>query len=59
MYTPCDTDTCDIFENPTRVRLTSNRWYPGALRLDDGSVILFGGSTAPGWDSGIFYYNLD
>ncbi|KAF8578125.1 copper radical oxidase [Ramaria rubella] len=46
MFTPCDDDSCDIFESHTRVRLTSPRWYPGAARLDDGSVMILGGSVA-------------
>ncbi|KAF8578124.1 copper radical oxidase [Ramaria rubella] len=46
LFTPCDDDTCDIFESHTRVRTTSPRWYPAASRLDDGSVIIFGGSVA-------------
>ncbi|KAF8509439.1 glyoxal oxidase N-terminus-domain-containing protein [Gautieria morchelliformis] len=45
MYTPCDTGTCDIFESPQRVRMTSSRWYPSAARLDDGSAIILGGSV--------------
>jgi Glyoxal oxidase N-terminus len=48
MFTPCGTGNCDIIESPTRVRLTSPRWYPTAARLDDGSVIIFGGQFGGG-----------
>ncbi|GJJ12922.1 hypothetical protein Clacol_007169 [Clathrus columnatus] len=49
LYTPCDTGTCDVIENPSRIRMTSNRWYPSASRLDDGSVLIFGGSRSGGF----------
>jgi len=49
LFTPCDDGQCDIYENPTRIRLTSPRWYPSASRLDDGSVIIFGGQSAGGY----------
>ena len=48
LFTPCNTGNCDIFESPTRVRLTSPRWYPTAARIDDGSVIIFGGQFGGG-----------
>ncbi|KAK7449222.1 hypothetical protein VKT23_013367 [Stygiomarasmius scandens] len=46
MFTPCTDKTCDIFENPSSHHLTSNRWYPSSVRLDDGSVMIYGGSTS-------------
>ncbi|KAF8511439.1 glyoxal oxidase N-terminus-domain-containing protein [Gautieria morchelliformis] len=49
LFTPCDDGTCDIFENPSRVRLTSSRWYPSASRLDDGSIIIMGGQFGGGY----------
>ncbi|KAF8497704.1 glyoxal oxidase N-terminus-domain-containing protein [Gautieria morchelliformis] len=49
LFTPCNTGNCDVFENPARVRLTSDRWYPSALRLDDGSVMVFGGQVGGGY----------
>ncbi|KAF8518687.1 glyoxal oxidase N-terminus-domain-containing protein [Hysterangium stoloniferum] len=52
LYTPCDTGNCDVFEDPSRVRLTSPRWYPSAARLDDGSVIVFGGSFSGAFING-------
>jgi hypothetical protein len=55
MYTPCASGTsCDLFESPSRVRLTSARWYPSVARLDDGSIIIFSGSTVGGCDSAIY-----
>jgi hypothetical protein len=47
MFTPCTDGTCDIVETPS-IHLTSNRWYPSASRLDDGSVFIFGGSLGGG-----------
>ncbi|KAJ7353107.1 glyoxal oxidase N-terminus-domain-containing protein [Mycena albidolilacea] len=44
-FTPCQDGTCDIWENSSVVRTTSPRWYPGSVRIEDGSVIIFGGTT--------------
>ncbi|THU86676.1 hypothetical protein K435DRAFT_683195 [Dendrothele bispora CBS 962.96] len=45
LFDPCDDETCDIIEDSgVRMRLTSPRWYPGAVRLDDGSLLIAGGS---------------
>ncbi|KAJ7800826.1 glyoxal oxidase N-terminus-domain-containing protein [Mycena olivaceomarginata] len=41
-FTPCQNGTCDIWENSSVVRTTSPRWYPGSVRIEDGSVIIFG-----------------
>ncbi|KAJ7481720.1 glyoxal oxidase N-terminus-domain-containing protein [Mycena latifolia] len=41
--------TCDIYENSSRIRLGSNRWYPTSARLPDGSAIIIGGSMYSGW----------
>ncbi|KAJ8518572.1 hypothetical protein ONZ45_g4373 [Pleurotus djamor] len=50
LFTPCDDENCDIIENPdSNLRLTSRRWYPASLRLEDGSVLIFGGSTLNGF----------
>ncbi|KAH7099405.1 glyoxal oxidase N-terminus-domain-containing protein [Auriculariales sp. MPI-PUGE-AT-0066] len=35
---------CAFYESPNRIRLTSWRWYPSSLRLQDGSVLVVGGS---------------
>ncbi|KAJ7857133.1 glyoxal oxidase N-terminus-domain-containing protein [Mycena olivaceomarginata] len=47
-FTPCTDGTCDVYENPNRIRLTSARWYPSSVRIEDGSIIIFGGSVAGG-----------
>ncbi|KAK7449220.1 hypothetical protein VKT23_013365 [Stygiomarasmius scandens] len=54
LFTPCTDMTCDIFENPASHHLTSNRWYPSSVRLDDGSIMIYGGSS---W--GAFQNNPD
>ncbi|TFK36000.1 glyoxal oxidase N-terminus-domain-containing protein [Crucibulum laeve] len=38
LFTPCSTGTCDIFEDPARVHLTSNRWYPASVILPEWSI---------------------
>ena len=38
-----------VYEDPTRLRLTSKRWYPSTTRLEDGSVIIFGGMSQTGF----------
>ncbi|KAL0958387.1 hypothetical protein HGRIS_000529 [Hohenbuehelia grisea] len=52
MYTPCDDASCDLYENTRRIRLTSNRWYPSSVRIEDGSIIIFGGSVSGGFING-------
>lgn len=49
LFDPCDDDECDILEAPNKMRLASARWYNSATRLDDGSVMIIGGSTRGGW----------
>ncbi|KAJ7840231.1 glyoxal oxidase N-terminus-domain-containing protein [Mycena leptocephala] len=49
LFTPCTDGTCDVYENPTRIRLTSARWYPSSVRIEDGSIIIFGGSVSGGF----------
>jgi hypothetical protein len=49
MFNPCDDGKCDIIEAPNKMRLASARWYNSAMRLDDGSVMIIGGSTKGGW----------
>lgn len=49
---PCDSEKvegCDIYENPTRIRLASARWYNTVVRISDGSAMIIGGSTRGGW----------
>ncbi|KAF8155223.1 glyoxal oxidase N-terminus-domain-containing protein [Mycena galopus ATCC 62051] len=48
-FTPCQDGKCDIWENSSLVHTTSPRWYPGSVRLEDGSALIFGGATANGW----------
>ncbi|KAL0064903.1 hypothetical protein AAF712_008156 [Marasmius tenuissimus] len=43
MFNPCIDGACDVYENPNRIRLTSKRWYPSSVRIEDGSVIIWGG----------------
>ncbi|QRV89331.1 glyoxal oxidase [Ceratobasidium sp. AG-Ba] len=49
-FNPCTSSgTCNFFENPQRVRLASQRWYPSSVRLSDGSVLVFGGAHGGDW----------
>ncbi|KAJ7905128.1 glyoxal oxidase N-terminus-domain-containing protein [Mycena leptocephala] len=50
LYNGCPASgTCDIYEDSTRVRMASNRWYPTSTRLPDGSAIILGGAQYSGW----------
>ncbi|KZO95807.1 copper radical oxidase [Calocera viscosa TUFC12733] len=49
LFTPCDDGTCDVFEDPARIRMSSARWYVTVTRLDDGSALIMGGSKKGGW----------
>ncbi|KAF9513126.1 copper radical oxidase [Hydnum rufescens UP504] len=49
MFNPCDDRQCDMMEQPGRIRLASPRWYNTVTRLDDGSVMIIGGSLKGGW----------
>ncbi|KAF7342070.1 putative fungistatic metabolite [Mycena venus] len=50
LYNGCPASgTCDIYEDATRVRMASNRWYPTSARLPDGSAIILGGAQYSGW----------
>ncbi|KAG8713414.1 hypothetical protein FRC08_013276 [Ceratobasidium sp. 394] len=50
MFNACeDGGNCDIYENPTRIRITSSRWYPSSARMADGGVFIFGGAYGGGW----------
>ncbi|KAL4260899.1 Glyoxal oxidase [Pleurotus pulmonarius] len=44
MFEPCTDASCDIIEGVQHLRLTSRRWYASSARLDDGSVLIYGGS---------------
>ncbi|TCD66011.1 hypothetical protein EIP91_001911 [Steccherinum ochraceum] len=52
IFEPCDSDdvdNCDIYENHSRIRMASPRWYNTVLRLSDGSAMVVGGSKKGGW----------
>jgi len=52
LFQPCDSDSgrkCEIYEDPSRIHMASPRWYSTAVRLDDGSAIIIGGSTRGGY----------
>ncbi|KAF5372603.1 hypothetical protein D9758_005222 [Tetrapyrgos nigripes] len=49
LFDPCEDGKCDVVEDQRVRRMASLRWYTSSARLEDGSVLLFGGS----WDFGI------
>ncbi|KAL4246063.1 Copper radical oxidase [Abortiporus biennis] len=52
IFEPCESDDvekCAIYENHSRIRMASPRWYTTALRISDGSAMIIGGSTKGGW----------
>ena len=52
LFAPCespDASGCDIFEDTERIRLASPRWYTTVVRIQDGSVMIIGGSKRGGW----------
>lgn len=52
IFEPCNmenTKTCDIYEDPPRIRMASSRWYNTVLRISDGSAMIIGGSIKGGW----------
>ncbi|KAF8333942.1 putative copper radical oxidase [Cantharellus anzutake] len=49
MLHPCDSGECNIYEEPNRIRLATPRWYNSVTRLEDGSVMIIGGSFRGGW----------
>ncbi|KAG9098252.1 hypothetical protein FS749_004276 [Ceratobasidium sp. UAMH 11750] len=50
MFNACeDGGTCNIYENPTRIRITSSRWYPSSVRMADGGAFIFGGAYGGAW----------
>ncbi|KAF5360001.1 hypothetical protein D9758_007636 [Tetrapyrgos nigripes] len=49
-FDPCEDASCDLFDDSGRVmRMTSPRWYPGMVRIDDGSLMIFGGQKFNDW----------
>jgi hypothetical protein len=51
LFNGCNDNGCTLFENTDRVRLASARWYPGTVRLQDGSVFIMGGMTEGGFNN--------
>ena len=52
LFHPCSSTNvarCRMYENHSRVRMASPRWYNTAIRLDDGSAMIVGGSKKGGW----------
>jgi hypothetical protein len=50
IFPKCDNSGCKLVEDTKNVRLASARWYPGTVRLQDGSVMIMGGmSTRSFW----------
>ncbi|KAJ3564805.1 hypothetical protein NP233_g8050 [Leucocoprinus birnbaumii] len=48
LFHPCEweyAEKCEVYENLARIHMASSRWYPTSARLDDGSIIIVGGST--------------
>lgn len=52
IFEPCESrsiDSCRIYENHSRIRMASPRWYNTVLRINDGSAMIIGGSKKGGW----------
>ncbi|KAI0319679.1 glyoxal oxidase [Amylostereum chailletii] len=53
IITPCegsiDGPGCDWYDAPNGLQMASQRWYPAAEALADGSVVLVGGFTSGGY----------
>ncbi|KAJ7272065.1 copper radical oxidase [Mycena haematopus] len=52
IFEPCDSSSateCDIYENPSQIRMASSRWYNTVIRMPDGSAMIIGGSRKGGW----------
>jgi hypothetical protein len=52
IFEPCDSETaddCQIYEDHSRIRLASPRWYNAVVRISDGSALIIGGSKKGGW----------
>ncbi|KAJ7165639.1 glyoxal oxidase N-terminus-domain-containing protein [Mycena crocata] len=46
IFEPCtdiDGRGCKLFDDPSTVHLSENRWYPSSLRIFDGSLMIVGG----------------
>ncbi|KZT71270.1 copper radical oxidase [Daedalea quercina L-15889] len=52
IFEPCDSEDvsgCVLYENHSRIRMASPRWYTTVLRIADGSAMIIGGSLKGGW----------
>lgn len=50
LFNPCDDgEDCDIYDDPRALRMPDAKWYASVARIEDGSVIIVGGSTAGGF----------
>ena len=60
LFHPCDSEDvggCDIFDDPSQIRLASPRWYNTVVRISDGSAMILGGSTQGGWINNVTVNN--
>jgi len=51
IFDNCNDNGCTIKEWPNTVRLAGSRWYPGVVRITDGSVLIMGGMTEGGFNN--------
>ena len=52
LFGPCKTPDgsgCNVYEDPKNLKLFAQRWYPTALRIFDGSILIMGGTPAGGF----------
>ncbi|KAG1877743.1 putative copper radical oxidase [Suillus subalutaceus] len=52
IFEPCPSASaahCNIYENHSRIRMASPRWYNTVIRISDGSAMIIGGSKKGGW----------
>ena len=57
LFEPCASPTgegCTLFEDPENLHLLALRWYPTAIRIFDGSLLVVGGTHV---NAG--FYNVD
>ncbi|KAI0027649.1 glyoxal oxidase precursor [Vararia minispora EC-137] len=57
IFEPCASpngDNCTVFEDPQTLNLAEPRWYPTAIRIFDGSLLIAGGTHV-----NAAFYNVD
>ena len=57
IFEPCASPTgegCTVFEDPATLHLLAKRWYPTAIRIFDGSLLIVGGTHV-----NAAFYNVD